>query len=289
MKEFDLHSSLKKINESIENSIKPLKSIDWIDKTTYANKHFLDTINSIKRMENNFFIPSSLDKLPYNNWANESSIKLLIESINKTHKINISDEILNKIKSESYWNEMFKISIVNNLQSSIIHEQSKNEVPNELILEVSNNLDVINSNLDEINRDTLRFFNEICLSIKKIIDENPSIKYSAQFIFWLIGVIIIPTILNQIQNSSEKSTTEININNNFSINNTYTNIKIGIINVKEVNIKNFPRDKSRTTFIFKKNEQVQILRDSLKWALVIKNNSVESGWIRKEYLNFMEN
>ncbi|MFK7059520.1 SH3 domain-containing protein [Flavobacterium oreochromis] len=289
MKEFDLHSSLKKINESIENSIKPLKSIDWIDKTTYANKHFLDTINSIKRMENNFFIPSSLDKLPYNNWANESSIKLLIESINKTHKINISDEILNKIKSESYWNEMFKISIVNNLQSSIIHEQSKNEVPNELILEVSNNLDVINSNLDEINRDTLRFFNEICLSIKKIIDENPSIKYSAQFIFWLIGVIIIPTILNQIQNSSEKSTTEININNNFSINNTYTNIKIGIINVKEVNIKNFPRDKSRTTFIFKKNEQVQILRDSLKWALVIKNNSIESGWIRKEYLNFMEN
>ncbi|AMA49981.1 SH3 domain-containing protein [Flavobacterium covae] len=289
MKELDLYSSLKKINDRIEDSIKPFKSIDWIDKTTYANKHFLDTINSIKKIENNFFIPSSLDKLTYYNWANESSIKLLIENINKTHKINISDEILNKINSETYWNEMFKISIVNNLQSSTINEQSNNEVPNELIFEVSNNLDVINSNLDEINRDTLKFFNEICLSIKKIIDENPSIKYSAQFIFWLIGVIIIPTILNQIQNSSEKTTKEININNNFSINNTYTNIKIAIINIEEVNIKNFPRDKSKTTYILKKNEQVQILKDSLKWALVIKNNSVESGWIRKEYLNFMKN
>jgi hypothetical protein len=33
------------------------------------------------------------------------------------------------------------------------------------------------------------------------------------------------------------------------------------------------------------NDKVKILKDSLKWALVIKENSVETGWIRKEYLN----
>lgn len=272
-------SYINKINESIEKATNPLKGYDWVLKNTFnKNQHFY-----------NFNLPqhfNTLDKsLNFNNyqdWANNINTKLLIESINKISQININTELLDKISSDYYWSYVFKISLINEFDKI-----ENNDELNDFVINVAENLDDINISLEEINNNPVNFFNEIFISLKDYINNNPSIKYSSKFIIWLISIIIIPILLNKFYENGKKDVIlDINITNN----NYFSNdLKFGKININDVPIKNFPRNSSKTVYNFNKHDKVQILKDSLKWALIIKINSIESGWVRKEYLNFTEN
>ena len=66
------------------------------------------------------------------------------------------------------------------------------------------------------------FFNYLFQSITIYIDKNPSIKYSAVFIAWLLSTLIIPILVAKFtQDNSEKPTAN-EIINSYTTNNFYT-------------------------------------------------------------------
>lgn len=283
MDNFDMFSNWNKIFEDINRITNPLNNFNWITKMN-SNISELASIDLLKGFQSNIYHSSLHDGISENlNWINSIHSTSIIDSINKSIGININTEILNKIDSSNYWSNVAKLGILDKFQA-VINENELEDV----LLNISDNIDLINSNLESIDRNSIEFFNNVCFSIKSYIDKNPSIKYSSIFIIWLISTLIIPILLNKdnIPSNDENKSINIEVSSINTTNNNYSNSVIAKINVKTALLKNFPRDKSKTVYQFKKNEEVQILKDSLKWALVIKTNSIESGWIRKEYLTF---
>jgi hypothetical protein len=288
MDNFDMFSNWNKMFDNINKLSNPLgNNLDWITKLNSINTSGLAAIEFTKAFHNN----SLHQNLMYNDIAksldfiSDNSIKSVIDNIYNNNGIDVYKDILNKIHSTNYWGNLTKLVILDELNSASNEDELENVMSN-----ISDNIDTINLSLEDIDKDPIAFFNNICLSIKSYMDNNPSVKYSSYFIFWLISTIIIPILLSKAESSEEKKSGEIQISNNYNItNNYYSNSIIAKINTKSVSLKNYPRDKSKTVHLFKKNDKVRVLKDSLKWALVIKENSIEAGWIRKEFLNFTEN
>ena len=283
-----MFSNWNKMFDNINKLSNPLgNNLDWITKLNSINTSGLAAIEFTKAFHNN----SLHQNLMYNDIAksldfiSDNSIKSVIDNIYNNNGIDVYKDILNKIHSTNYWGNLTKLVILDELNSASNEDELENVMSN-----ISDNIDTINLSLEDIDKDPIAFFNNICLSIKSYMDNNPSVKYSSYFIFWLISTIIIPILLSKAESSEEKKSGEIQISNNYNItNNYYSNSIIAKINTKSVSLKNYPRDKSKTVHLFKKNDKVRVLKDSLKWALVIKENSIEAGWIRKEFLNFTEN
>jgi hypothetical protein len=288
MDNFDMFSNWNKMFDNINKLSNPLgNNLDWITKLNSINTSGLAAIEFTKAFHNN----SLHQNLMYNDIAksldfiSDNSIKSVIDNIYNNNGIDVYKDVLNKIHSTNYWGNLTKLVILDELNSASNEDELENVMSN-----ISDNIDTINLSLEDIDKDPIAFFNNICLSIKSYMDNNPSVKYSSYFIFWLISTIIIPILLSKAESSEENKSGEIQISNNYNItNNYYSNSTIAKINTKFVSLKNYPRDKSKTVHFFKKNDKVRVLKDSLKWALVIKENSIESGWIRKEFLNFTEN
>lgn len=285
MDSFDMFSNWNKMFDKINRITNPLGSnLDWITKINSINPPGLAAVELVKGFQNNNFYQYSFqsDLTKNLNWINNNPVKSIIDSINNSIGINVNSEIFNKINTLSYWSNIAKLAILDELQSILEEDELEDAV-----LNIANNIDIINSNLESIDKDPIAFFNNICFSIKAYMDKNLSIKYSSNTIFWIITTILIPVILNKLLADDENKSNQIQISNSFNTtNNYYTNSTVARININSALLKNFPRDKSKTVYQFIMNDEVIILKDSLKWVLVIKTNSIESGWIRKEYLNF---
>lgn len=279
MDNFDEFPNWGKMFENLNKISNSINKMDWISKVSSIHPLKITSIEMFKEFQKNSFYNFSFHKNVGIdlNWINESSIKLA-----NNHKIgiNLNTEILEKISS-NYWGNIAKIAILDEFQSALNDDGLE-----DVVLNISNNIDIINANLHDIDENSLAFFNKICVSVKSYIDENPSIKYSALFVFWLIGTILIPILLTK---NDDSKPAKIQVCNEFkTTNNFYPKSVLARINKKSVMMKNFPRDKSKTVNYLEKDEEVSILKDSLKWALVIKTNSIQAGWIRKEYLNFIK-
>jgi len=190
----------------------------------------------------------------------------------------INNDILNKINTIGYWGDIAKLSLINGTQIFVEEDLSVSDI-------IENNAEDINYTIEQIEKNPIEFFNELFISIKTYVDNNPSIKYSSKFIFWLISIYITVLITNKMSNTTDEKSIVNQTFNSYTINN-YSDEKLDFkINCKSISLKNLPRDNSKSVYNFIKNDKVKILKDSLKWAFVIKENSVETGWIRKEYLD----
>ncbi|MFK7113788.1 hypothetical protein V3468_04975 [Flavobacterium oreochromis] len=286
MENLDMFSNWNKMFENINRIANPISTnLDWIMKMNNINQPNIAVIEFMRKIQ----INNSNQYLFYNdiiknaNWITNSPVKLIIDDVNKSVGQNIYTKIFDKIYPSNSWSNIVKLALLDEIQDAIIEDDLVN-----VISDISNNIDVINYNLENIDKNPIEFFNNICVSIKSYMDNNPSIKYSSIFIFWLISTIIIPILINNLQSNEEGKANDNQTSKSFNVtNNYYTNSIIAKINIESVSLKNYPRDKSKTVCIFKINDKVRILKDSLKWALVIKENSIESGWIRKENLDFI--
>lgn len=179
-----------------------------------------------------------------------------------------NNEVLNKINSIGYWAQLASISLNDAIQ-----------LPNDEEIELINQELAIYA--EELDESSLEIFNKVVISIKNYIVSNPSIKYSGLFILFLIQQILVPIILEKIKGGSQNSPATVQIINNYNSNNNI----LAKANQK-CSIRNYPKDSSKEIFILQENDQVEILKDNIKWCLVIKTNTAETGWVRKEYLNF---
>ncbi|UPF18695.1 hypothetical protein, partial [Flavobacterium psychrophilum] len=267
MDSFDMFSNWNKMFDKINRITNPLGSnLDWITRMNSINPTGLAVVELMRGFQNNNLYQYSFhsDITKNLNWINNNPVKSIIDSINNSIGINVNTEIFNKIDSLNYWSGIAKLAILDEFQSVLDEDELE-----DVVLNISNSIDLINSNLENIDKDPIAFFNNICISTKAYMDSNPSVKYSSLFIFWLISTILIPILMNKMESNDG-----VQISNSFNTtNNYYTNTSVvAKINLKSALIKNFPRDKSKTIYQFTKNENVTILKDSLKWALVIKTN-----------------
>ncbi|OCW73219.1 SH3 domain-containing protein [Elizabethkingia anophelis] len=198
-----------------------------------------------------------------------------LKDINKLHSLHssLNKDLATILDSFDYWGEIIKISFYKEFQ-----EINNIEEINILIDKLNSDNKNTKSNIEEAKKNPLELFNTIFIATKSYVDANPSIKYSAIFMIWFISTIIIPIT---IANFGQNNTPSIQIVNNYA-----NNITIASVDTESLSLKNHPRDKSKNIHFLKKNDKVQVLKDSIKWCLVIKANTIESGWVRKEYLTF---
>jgi hypothetical protein len=174
------------------------------------------------------------------------------------------NKFVEQLNSIHYWGQIANISLYNDIQS---FEEEELEI---LSQELS---------IEDLNANPIEIFNQVAIRIESYIKENTSIKLSSNFVIWIISTIIVPIILTKCLSNNNSTPQITNIVNNYYID-SGTNAKIN----QKISLRNHPRDKSQAMFSLQKNDEVKILKDSLKWCFVIKINTVESGWIRKEYL-----
>jgi hypothetical protein len=258
--------SLNSTTDKINKSISPLKFNEWLPKinTGLAFKELMNGMNY-----NNHFIHNDLLELSKRISWNYDFNKTVINQLNSG--------VFDKINSVGYWGNIAKLSLINGTQIFIDDEEI---LDSEII---SNNIEVINHTIEQIEKNPIEFFNDIVLSIKTYMDNNPSVKYSSKLIAFIVSVYITILITNLMTNN-DKPTINQNFNS-YTVNN-YSNENLSFkINCKSISLKNHPRDNSKSIFVLFKKDNIKILKDSLKWAFVIKENSIETGWIRKEYLD----
>ncbi len=82
--------------------------------------------------------------------------------------------------------------------------------------------EVIESNLQAINRNPIEIFNRIVVSVKSYMEENPSVKVTANFIIWFITTVLIPVIVTiitskMLENDDDKNRAVQIINNNYYV------------------------------------------------------------------------
>ncbi|WP_419870593.1 SH3 domain-containing protein [Chryseobacterium sp. CT-SW4] len=228
----------------------------------YSNSTILDEFNKNTKVG----LPPSIYDLvrKFDRISNEPTLAAM-KSINTQL---LDSEIFNKINSIGYWTQLASISLNEAIQ---IPTREEIEI---LTQELENHA-------EELDESSLEIFNNLVTSIKNYIVSNPSIKYSGLFILFLIQQILVPIILEKIKGENQNSPTTVQIINNYN-NNSNILAKAN----QKCSIRNYPKNSSKEIFILQENDQVEILKDNIKWCLVIKTNTAETGWVRKEYLNF---
>jgi hypothetical protein len=274
MNGLDFLKSLNDITDKINKSIYPLGTNQWLNK---INTGF--DFNELKKaiLFNNKSLNNELFELSKSTNWNYDFNKTIISQLNSNIGVSLNNDIFEKINSASYWGNIAKLSLINGVNIFDDDEISVSDV-------ITDNFDDINHAIEQIEKNPIEFFNNIVVSIKTYMDNNPAIKYSAHLVGFIISIYITVLITNSLSNPNDNKPEVHQIS--YTINNNSTKDLILKINCKSISLKNFPRDNSKSVHNLSKNDKVKILKDSLKWAFVIKENSVETGWIRKEYLNF---
>lgn len=268
--------SLNSTTDKINRSINPLKLNEWLPKinTGIAFNELMKGMSYHNKLIHNDLLELS-KRVSWNYDFN----KTVMSQLNNSIAMNINNAIFDKINSIGYWGNIAKLSLINGSQIFIDDE--------ELYVSdiIENNIDVINDNIQIIENKPLEFFNYLFETVKAYIDKNSSIKYSSGFVKWLLATIIIPILVTKLTQENNENPTVNQISHSFTTNIFYTEELFYKVNCKSISLKNLPRDNSKSVCTLAKNDKVKILKDSLKWAFVMKENSVETGWIRKEYLN----
>ncbi|MDC8105490.1 SH3 domain-containing protein [Chryseobacterium sp. B21-037] len=207
-----------------------------------------------------------------------------LESLNNPHIKMIQDinlqifdnELIEKINSIGYWGQVANISLYEAVEAS-----GGNREIGMLTAELGINNESINLDLEELDRTSLEIFNNLIATIKNYITANPSVKYSAIFILFVIQQILVPIILEKIKGENEITPIAVQVTNNY-----YGDKNVIAKVIRPSSMRNYPRNSSKEMFVLQENDQVEVLKDNVKWCLVIKTNTAMTGWVRKEYLNF---
>ncbi|WP_336963251.1 SH3 domain-containing protein [Chryseobacterium contaminans] len=263
MKNSNNLENLRKLSTFTEqlNSIIPSPLMEITRKlNAYGNSTILEEFNKNTKIG----LPPSIYDLVrrLDNIANEPTL-VAMKNINSQL---LNNQSLNRINSIGYWTQLASISLNNAIQ-----------LPNDEEIELINQELAVHA--EELDESSLEIFNNLVASVKNYIVSNPSVKYSGLVILFLIQQFLVPIILEKIKGESQNTPTTVQIINNYS-----SNI-LAKANQK-CSIRNYPKDSSKEIFILQENDQVEILKDNIKWCLVIKTNTAETGWVRKEYLNF---
>ncbi|WNI38860.1 MULTISPECIES: SH3 domain-containing protein [unclassified Chryseobacterium] len=264
MKNLNNLENLRKLSTFTEqlNSIVSSPLMEVTRKlNAYGNSTILDEFNKSTKI---VLTPSIYDLVrKFDRISNEPTLAAM-KSINTQL---LDNEILKKINSIGYWAQVASILVNETIQ-----------IPNSEEIEIL--AQELANHAEELDESSLEIFNNLVISIKNYIVSNPSIKYSGLFILFLIQQILVPIILEKIKGESQNSPTTVQIINNYNNNNILAKAN------QKCSIRNYPKNSSKEIFILQENDQVEILKDNIKWCLVIKTNTAETGWIRKEYLNF---
>lgn len=272
MDNFEFFKNFNKLSEAINKALNPLDMSQWLYNTNPKNTlSFLVNSHSVQNQLNSiYFKPKTID------WSNYFSIL----NLHKKFEIDYYNEVSNKIRTIGYWGDLVK--------ASLIYEATQNfndETFHKGFEDIENNIDIINSNIEQIENNPIEFFNSIFLIVKDYIDKNPSIKYSTKFIFFLIMSIVTPIIINKLSNNTDPAVF-IQVTNN--ITNNYNNTPSFIINSDSIFIKSLPRQDAKDVFQVYKDDELKILKENRIWVLVIKINTADSGWIKKENLHLLK-
>ncbi|PST44625.1 hypothetical protein CYV15_02665 [Riemerella anatipestifer] len=277
MNAIEFLKSLNSTTDKINRSINPLKLNEWLPKIN-TGIAFNELMKGMS-YHNNFIHNDLLELSKRVSW-NYDFNKTVMSQLNNNMAMNINNAIFDKINSVGYWGNIAKLSLINGSQIFIDDDEL---FVSEII---ENNFEDINNAIEEIEENPIEFFNKIVVYIKSYMDNNPSIKYSGKIITFIVSIYITVLITNSLSNTNDEKPTVNQVFNSYTINNHSTGNINFKVNCKSISLKNYPRDNSKSVSILFKNDKVKILKDSLKWVFVIKENSVETGWIRKEFLNY---
>ncbi|AZB33996.1 SH3 domain-containing protein [Chryseobacterium bernardetii] len=193
------------------------------------------------------------------------------------------NQLIERIQSINYWGELASATILNRMDST------STDIANSLTADdLQLYAEVIESNLQAINRNPIEIFNRIVVSVKSYMEENPSVKVTANFIIWFITTVLIPVIVTiitskMLENDDDKNRAVQIINNNY-----YVTPKSRADILTDIGLKNLPRNDSKDMFLLHKGDELEILKKNQKWSFVIKINTIETGWVRNEYLKTIE-
>ncbi|MDR6459263.1 hypothetical protein J2786_002370 [Chryseobacterium vietnamense] len=262
MKSLNNLENLRKLSTFTEQLNSIVSSPPMEVTNAYGNSTILDEFNKNTKIG----LPPSIYDLVRN--FDRISSEPTLAAMKSINRQLLNSKTFNKITSIGYWTQVASISLNETIQ-----------IPNSEEIEIL--AQELANHAEELDERSLEIFNNLVTSIKNYIVNNPSIKYSGLFILFLIQQILVPIILDKIKGESQNSPTTVQIINNYDSNNNIL-VKAN----QECSIRNYPKDSSKEMFILQENDQVEILKDNIKWCLVIKINTAESGWVRKEHLNF---
>lgn len=208
-----------------------------------------------------------------------------LDTYNKSYK-NIFDEFdktlfppavfetINKLHDLNRWSDFAKISILQNLEIAI-----ENDNFEEVLSDVNDNIDTINSNVEEFDKNLVYHINNFLNFFTNYLKENPISNLS----FYVFQTLLFAYIGNVLFSNSEPV-----INNNIVVNQAIRIETIAKVNTDCLDLRNFARNDSKVVGSLTKDTEVEILKDSIKWTFIIEKSTTQTGWVRKEYLNYVQ-
>ena len=115
------------------------------------------------------------------------------------------------------------------------------------------------------------------------MERNPLAKVS----FYIFQTLLLAYVGTKIFSPTEPDITY--INNNTYISQPIRNEISAIVNVEGLNVRSYARNNAKRIGLLSKNTEVEILKDNLKWVFIFEKNTMQSGWVRKEYLKYKFN
>lgn len=264
-------NSFSKLTDKINKDTYPLATSSWAKKFIAASNHS----DLVKRMDERFNKNSWSNLVKIVNGNNDFKKSFLTQMTEHAAK-SYNSEAYRKLSSTGYWGDIAKYSFIN---SSALILQDERIKGNTDLLE---DIEIINNTINEIENNPIEFFNNLFDFVKAFMEDNPAVKYSSFFILYLITNYYLPLILT----TDDVEKVIVNQVYNYNVINNFDDEDVLLeINCNSAFLKNHPRDKSKNIYKLLEHDKIRVLKDSLKWAFVIKENSLESGWIRKEFLN----
>lgn len=266
----DYFDRIKSFNQIFDITNRLTSSMNSLN-TVYFNN---TTINFLKKLESDTYKHNI--SLHNHNFLNANSFSSVFSKIDKSLYPSSVIETLNTVANISRWSDLAKISILHNFES--ILEEDNYEV---LVSEFNDNINAVSCNIEEFDKNLIYHINNFLNFFSNYLKENPIPNLS----FYVFQTLLLAYIGNIIFSNSEPT---LNVNNNITINQTIRNGIVAKVNINSLDLRSFARNNSKKVGILAKNTEVEILKDSIKWTFVIEKNTTKTGWVRKEYLKFVE-
>lgn len=267
MQEFDPLRNFNKIFEQINRLANPLGNF-------YTVYHNNSTLDYLKKLEVN--TPYNLPFYNIDVLSCHNSMNRALERISENLYPKSLTEIFEKIYNNDHWSNLAKISVLYNLETVVEDENIE-----EFISEFNDNIETINSNVEEFDENLIYHINNFLIGFRAYLKENPIANIS----FYVFQSLLLTYIGSVLFSTTE---TNINIDNSITINQVIEDKVFAKVNTDSLYLKSFARDNSKKVGCLLKNTEVEVLKDNIKWAFVIEKNTTNTGWVRKESLSFIK-
>ena len=270
----DIIDYINDFNKLIDKIANPIYKYDFL-QNNYTSIIQPSTIDTLKKIDtnlykHNFFIYN------YDFLNSHKSIEKIIGKINSNLYPKSVTDLMNSVHNTPQWSELAKLAIITNLESSIDYENYE-----EIITEFNSNIDDINSNVQEFDRNLIFHINKFI----EIFSNYLKVNKIANLSFYVFQTLLFAYLGSILFSNSEPNTI---ITNNIIVNNVVRDKVIAKVNIEKLNLRNYARNKSKIVGVITKDIEVEILKDSIKWAFIIEMNTTNTGWVRKEYLNYIK-